>query len=128
MGDETAFRAWLYRIACNEVNSFYRKSGREASAMETLQQQPSETADDPHDAAATDEENAVKLEALRGAMEQLDSPCRDIVSLRYFQGLNSEQIGEILEMKPATVRSRLARALKKMRTHFEHSGDSCWYE
>lgn len=128
MGDETAFRSWLYRIACNEVNSFYRKSGREAHAMDIIRQQPTETENDPLEDIATEDDNAAKLTALREAMETLESPCREIVSLRFLQGLNSDQIGDILDMKPATVRSRLARALKKLKLNFENSGDSCWYE
>lgn len=37
------------------------------------------------------------------------------VSCSVFEGYSSDEIGEILELKPATVRSRKSRALEKMR-------------
>lgn len=39
---------------------------------------------------------------------------REIVSLSVFCGYNSNEIGEILQIKPATARSKLSRALAKM--------------
>ena len=112
-GDETGFRCWLFRIACNEVNSFYRRSARHSKAMDKLRQQPhqQDTAADE----SSDPENQEKIEFLKTAIGQLKSDHQNILTLRYFQGLNSEQIGEVLRMNPATVRSQLSRSLKKLK-------------
>ena len=45
LGDETAFRCWLFRIACNEINSHFRSIGRQTRAMEALQKEY--TSDNP---------------------------------------------------------------------------------
>lgn len=112
-GDEAGFRCWLFRIACNEVNSFYRTSARHSKAMDKLRQQPHQpdaTADE-----TSDPENQEKIDFLKTAIGQLQSDHQDILTLRYFQGLNSEQIGKVLRMNPATVRSQLSRSLKKLK-------------
>ena len=112
-GDEVGFRCWLFRIACNEINSFYRRSARHSKAMDKLRQQSRQ-----QDTAAdetSDPENQEKIDFLKTAIGQLQSNHQDILTLRYFQGLNSEQIGEVLRMNPATVRSQLSRSLKKLK-------------
>jgi RNA polymerase sigma-70 factor (ECF subfamily) len=112
-GDESGFRCWLYRIACNEVNSFFRQSARHSNAKDKLRQQtdgPEQVSDEQ-----IDDENQEKIEFLRTAIGQLKSDHQDILTLRYFQGLNSDQIGEVLRMNPATVRSQLSRSLKKLK-------------
>ena len=133
-GDETAFRSWLFRIACNEVNSFYRTTGRKTKAYTKLQQEydPAGT-ENTQDDCAEAEDNQQKLAFLKEAISTLKPELQDIVTLRFFEGLNSEQIGNVLQVKSATVRSRLARALQKLKkeykTHQQQSPEGpCWYE
>ena len=40
---------------------------------------------------------------------------RAIFSLRYFEGYNSKELGEIFSLPPATIRSRLASAKRRLR-------------
>ena len=133
MGDEKAFRCWLYRIACNEINSFFRQSGRQTKAFEKLQQECPTQIPDTIEDCDQDDENAHQLAFLKSAIGTLKPTHQDIISLRFYEGLNSEQIGDILKMKPATVRSQLARALKKLQELYKNrqqqtSGELCWYE
>jgi RNA polymerase sigma-70 factor (ECF subfamily) len=116
MGDESGFRCWLFRIACNEINSYYRKSARHAKAMDKLRQESKPQVDDADD--NLDNENQDKIDFLKTAIGTLKPDHQNIVSLRFFQGLNSEQIGEIMNMNPATVRSQLSRSLKKLKKEF----------
>lgn len=133
MGNEKAFRCWLYRIACNEINSHFRRAGRQANAYEKLQaEQPTELPDSTDDCDQA-EENQVQIAFLKEALAELKPGHQDIVTLRFYEGLNSEQIGDILDMKPATVRSQLARALKKIKELYktrqqQTSEELCWYE
>lgn len=133
MGDENAFRCWLYRIACNEINSHYRSSGRQAKAFEQLKidcdtEQPN-TIDDCDNA----DENEAQKAFLQEAVSELSPEHQDILTLRFYEGLNSTEIGEVLDMKPATVRSHLARALAKIKGIYktrqqQAPGKLCWYE
>lgn len=38
--------------------------------------------------------------------------------MRYFEGYNSTELGELFALSPATVRSRLASARRKLRKHY----------
>ncbi len=53
------------------------------------------------------------------AFRVLDEQERMIVSLSFWSGYNSTQIGKMLLMKPSTVRSKLKRSLEKMRGRLE---------
>lgn len=133
-GDATAFRYWLFRIACNEVNSYYRAAGRQAATFEKMRQEyaPPEQPDVEGDCAEA-EDNARKLAFLQSTIAGLKPPLQDIITLRFFEGMNSEQIGEVLGLKATTVRSRLARALRKLKSAYKiqqqhlRQGDR-WYE
>lgn len=133
MGNEKAFRCWLYRIACNEINSHFRRVGRQTRAFEKIQQAHPIDGPDTTDDCAEAEENELKNAFLKNALGTLKPTHQDIISLRFFEELNSEQIGKILDMKPATVRSQLARALKKIKALYKNrqqqtSEELCWYE
>ncbi len=116
-GDDEAFRVWLYRIASNEINSHFRKSGRQSRLLENLQNQPiAETSD-----AGEEDENRMRIARLHQALAKLKPAYREIVSLRYLQGLNSEEIGKITGTKPVTIRSKLARALRQLEKEFRRN-------
>jgi RNA polymerase sigma-70 factor (ECF subfamily) len=48
------------------------------------------------------------------ALARLREVEREVVVLRYFCGLNSREIGEVLEMAEATVRSHLTKARRQL--------------
>ncbi len=50
------------------------------------------------------------------AIASLDEVSRPVVVLRYYEGLSSKDIAELLEMSPAAVDMRLSRARKQLRT------------
>ena len=58
-------------------------------------------------------EETVDVEALDGAMrelQQIDERCHQIVELRYFAGLSVEQVAELLELSPATIKREWQKA------------------
>mgnify|MGYP002621947897 FL=1 len=65
------------------------------------------------------EETVLKYQEVREAYLQLTEEERLIVGLSVFGGYNSKEIGEILALNPATVRSKRSRALEKMRKSLE---------
>ena len=119
-GDETAFRYWLFRIACNEINSYFRTANRQARAFATLTLESDAESPDIAADCERDEDNDQKLAFLNDAIAELKPDQQDIITLRFFEGLNSEQIGDILDMKAATVRSRLARAIHQLKNEYKN--------
>ena len=56
-----------------------------------------------------------RREVVRAALEKLDPIDREILALRYFDGLNFTQIGAILGLKTNTANARALRAAVKFR-------------
>lgn len=52
---------------------------------------------------------------VRQAIALLPNDLRRVVALRFYAGMNSAQIGEVLDLPAATVRTRLRRALELLR-------------
>ena len=79
------------------------------------------------------EDSVQKLEVLRWVVDAvlaLEAPSRDIVILRYFDGLSGAEIARRMDLKPSTVRMRLKRALDELRAALDakHDGDrSAWH-
>ena len=63
---------------------------------------------------ASEEDMGEKL-SLKEALAALSGEEREIVILHYCHGYTSKEIGEILEMNDATVRSKIMRSGEKMR-------------
>jgi RNA polymerase sigma-70 factor (ECF subfamily) len=57
-------------------------------------------------------------ERLKAAMRALPVDDQLLLEMHYWHELDSTQLGEILEMPPATVRTRLSRARKTLRAQF----------
>ncbi|HEU5349305.1 MAG TPA: sigma factor-like helix-turn-helix DNA-binding protein, partial [Ktedonobacterales bacterium] len=56
---------------------------------------------------------------LRRAITTLSDDLRRVIALRFYAGLDSTQIGAVLDMPAATVRTRLRRALELLRRELD---------
>lgn len=97
---EESFRSWIFTILANKC----RRKLMTATYTEEL---PEGTA-----AFAADHEEA---QDVKDALLALGDEDRYIVSCSVLGGYSSEEIGQMTGLNPATVRSRKARALEKMR-------------
>jgi RNA polymerase sigma-70 factor (ECF subfamily) len=105
--DAQRFGAWLGRIGVNVCLSMLRaRRDRPAAAPGAWEYGRTE----PAYARA---EQAI---VLRGALAPLSPQDRAILLLRHVHGLSSAEIGEAVGLPPATVRTRLARGLRAVRT------------
>jgi len=94
-------KAWLYVTAKNALVDEKRKTLRWV-ALNTDVEIP---LDEP------DKDDMLFLNIL---LDKLSEEQREIVTLRYLTGLDSTTIGHMLSIPPATVRTRLRAALKKL--------------
>ena len=110
--DEAHRRNSLFRIATNLV----RDAARRAKHRE--QQVPlehdSETAIEARCPSPTPERHATMRTDLSRAMEQLEPLQRELLCLAYAQGASHEEIGEILGLRPISIRTLLLRARRKV--------------
>ena len=109
-----SFAAWVFRIAHNTVQQFYRADARHNAALDDI--------DDYHSAEHLLDE-AFSLKERFGALQRhirLLSPRRqEIVMLRFFGGLRNQDIAAVLNFDERTVASHLYRALEDLRRMYE---------
>jgi RNA polymerase sigma-70 factor, ECF subfamily len=105
-------KAWLYRIATNEIlmhHRYYRKKVFVDCETEEFQ---SFLLLNGQTFAAADRETDVL--ALRQAMETLKPVERAAIEMRFFEAIDYGEMAEILGKKEVTLRSILHRSLKKL--------------
>jgi RNA polymerase sigma-70 factor (ECF subfamily) len=79
--------------------------------------------------AATKSEKDDSSDAVRQALKKLTEPARELVFLRYYDGLSYEQISKVLGISQQAINGRLRRAKRKMADYLQHNGfDRCDYE
>ena len=116
---DAPFRPWLLQIVANEARNRRRSAGRRQALAGRV--------------AAADAPPAVPLpeaQALAGddrrelaaALARLAPEHRQVVALRYFLDLSEAECAAALDCRPGTVKSRLSRALGKLRAEMEAAG------
>jgi RNA polymerase sigma-70 factor (ECF subfamily) len=114
------FSTWLYGIMLNCVRTYRRRRGRatvfsvEGGREEGAGDPPSE-ADGPERATMRGE----RVQRVRDAIAGLDPDHREIIVLREIRGLSYEELAEVLEVAPGTVKSRLYRARRQLKEKLE---------
>jgi RNA polymerase sigma-70 factor (ECF subfamily) len=117
--DEGAtFRAWLFRIAHNQLANALRSRQRQRAA-------PLDAVMDP--AAHADPAGLVSLaedaRGLRLALELLPDDRRQVVVLRFVDGLSAREIGAVLGRSEGAVRVLQHRALRDLAEILDAGGD-----
>lgn len=103
------FTTWSYRIATNAAIDELRRRNRRSATSIDDDEQPLEVVASGNLGEAT----TARL-VVNEALERLPEEFRLPVVLRDLCGLDYEQIAEVLEIAPGTVRSRIARGRGKL--------------
>ena len=104
------FRAWLYRIATNEVRMYWRRKKR----VKIVGLQPD---DEEYAAGPSADESLAAAEEYRllhKALLELRIKYRTVIILRYFENKVIKEICEITATKEGTVKSQLHRGLARL--------------
>jgi RNA polymerase sigma-70 factor (ECF subfamily) len=59
---------------------------------------------------------------VRQAVWKLESPERELIVMRYFNGFSQARISEVLDITPAAVNGRLVRAKRKLAEKLKRDG------
>jgi len=106
-----SFSAWLFQIARNEVNTFFRRNHRNLNQI-PIADIPLVTSNEmlPDDELAR-KELFIKVQNLIGNL----SPRRqEIILLKYFAGMKNQEIASVLLLDERTVASHLSRGLQDL--------------
>ena len=104
------FKSWLFRIATNKANDFWRCAG-EKVAREGLRL----VTDDQSPAADHRLEGSEQEQKLRWAISQLPENQRQVVMLRYYSELKFVEIAKILGCPLNTALGRVHKAMIKLK-------------
>jgi RNA polymerase sigma-70 factor (ECF subfamily) len=114
------FRPWILRIVANEARNRRRSAGRRAGLALRIAE------DRPPDGAAPSPEAAVlareRRSTLLAAMSGLGEDDRLVIGYRYFLELGEAEMAEALGIPRGTVKSRLSRALGRLRSELSAAG------
>jgi RNA polymerase sigma-70 factor (ECF subfamily) len=110
----SAFYTWLYRIAFNTAVSRKRRK-RVVTSVDTSREQ---TGEEPLDRGEAPDKPLLRAEQavqVQAALDLLSDEHSAILVLREVDGLEYEEIGQVLDINVGTVRSRLHRARMALR-------------
>ena len=107
------FRPWLLQIVANEARNRRRSSARRGALALRAQAERSiaDTASSPEGALLALERRGELLDAVNALREE----DRLVVAMRYFLELSEEETAAVLGAPRGTVKSRLSRALVRLR-------------
>ena len=107
-----SFATWVVSIARNCMVSHYRRE-REHAVLDDVPESAFEV--------APEQDASLDLMLVKQLLACLDAEERELIALKYHDGMRNADIAQALGMNPSTVSSKLARALDKMRKLAERS-------
>ena len=112
------FSSWLYRIARNKVIDHYRRE-RPSESLETAEEAKlAAAASTPMEEV----EHRLGMEHVRACLRFLNEDQRDVVIMRFIEGLTHEEIAEIVGKSEGAVRLIQHRALDNLRGFMNTNG------
>ena len=111
------FRPWLLRIVANEARNRRRSAARRErlSLRAAAEARPGDAVPSPEAALFARESQ----EQLLAAIERLSEDHRDAIVCRYVLDLSEDETAAALGVRRGTVKSRLSRALERLREELE---------
>jgi len=115
-------RPWLLRIVANEARNRARTADRRRRLELRLTEdfRPGDAAPSPEAVVVAQDERRRLLEMFNG----LSDDDRLVIACRYFLQLDVEETGTTLGIADGTVKSRLSRALSRLRERMEGASDA----
>lgn len=99
---------WIYRIVINTALDFLRKANREAELVKNSMIEIGGSFEEKY--------QDFEIMEILGMLEEKD---RTVLVMRYFEDYKLEQIAQVTGEALSTVKSRLYRALKKLKLELE---------
>jgi RNA polymerase sigma-70 factor (ECF subfamily) len=109
--DSRPLRPWLLSITANAARNRRRAFGRYVNALRRLIV--------PEISISAEAEKSLEAQALWQAVRRLSAADQEVIYLRYFLELPVNEAAQAMNVEPGTVKSRLSRALDRLRDVIE---------
>jgi len=122
-----SFYTWLYTISLNIIRNYLKKksSHRYDDFHEVEKTSGIVKSDDQqvtlHDSQSRDELRKEQEEKLGECLQKLSPEIRELLILRFYQGLSFEAISEITGLSLSAIKMRVYRGLEKLRKYVEEN-------
>ncbi|WP_122640133.1 RNA polymerase sigma factor [Romboutsia sp. Marseille-P6047] len=101
--DIDSIKPWIYKIVANTAIDYIRKNSKYVIGSDDLNLEESTEYDTYEDID------------LQRALEVLPEKYKDVIVLRYFEDMKISDIAKILDEKESTIKTRLYKALSKLK-------------
>ena len=108
--DPTSIKGWLFRVAQNEVQTFWRRR----KIGDKVNQAVAENQPRPTSGPETHAVRSETVAAVRAELAQLPEAQRQVVTMRIYEGKKFIEIAEQLGLPLGTVLTRMRLAQKKL--------------
>lgn len=115
---DRGFRSWFLRIVANCARNDRRSRGRRSTLTLRAAAQPAMPVPTPEQSAITDADHVMVVSALN----RLSATDRLVIALRHFEQLNEAEMADVLAKPIGTVKSRLSRAMGRLRQQVDGGG------
>lgn len=105
------FKPWLFKIAWNEQNDYFRSKRMTLPGSEEL------TKMIPKEDSKIDDQSDAK-EKLKRAIKMLNPEQQNLLDLTHFQGFKYAEVAEIMNCSLSAVKVRMHRLMKSLRAEF----------
>lgn len=108
------FASWLYRIAFNEMNMFFRNNAKERTVNiddHGIESFFSELEDE--------EGNEREKEILANALSELPEDQLNLIEMRFFEGMSFKEVADIVGITENNAKVKVYRILDKLKKSFK---------
>jgi len=124
--DASKLKSWIFRIAYNNCQDFFRSRGKSSSLdNEEIQEIPEETSSPAVPATQKALEQFQMRQCVFGLVNHLPEPLRSVIILSDVDEFSQQEIADIIGITVANVKTRLHRARKKLKGLLE---EHCVFE
>ena len=114
---------WLYKIATNEINYYYRNNKVTKLSLDLLGSHAKVLFEfDDYQTEKQLLENEMKMNEdfarVQRSLKELNTKYQEVISLRFFEKKSLKEISEILDKKEGTIKSLLSRGLDKLKIEY----------
>jgi RNA polymerase sigma-70 factor (ECF subfamily) len=109
------FRPFLYQTTRNLIIDFYRGKDKQEISLEEFQEEDFKEEKD----LAEQIDTKIDLKRIEGALRQIPDRYREVLVLRFIDGLSFKEIAEITNQNQVNVRQLASRGLKLLRKQLQ---------